>query len=508
MTAERILSSFDFTKRQNWTKIFFDLDIAQFEKLLHEKDESFWQERGEKRALQLFHAAAERIPAYKDFLGKHKIRYKKIKSIKDFQEVPYTDKKNYIRKYSFKKCCWDGQLNSANLLAMSSGTSGEPTFWTRGGFQEFEAAVIHELLYCYFFDIHKYRTLLIIGFPMGIYVSGVATLLASWLVSQKGYPLTVASIGTKKADILKIIKLLQGDYQQVILVGHPFFMKDVIETGKEEGIQWAKKKIKLMFCSEGFSEEWRRYVLNLIKPSLGLESIVSTYGSSELLLMAYETPASTALKQAIEKDKNTKTELLRRWSPSNLFQYNPFLRYIESVKDELLFTSASGIPLIRYNLHDMGRIISLDQAKTTFPKLKIHWQLPFLALGGRSDYAVVFYAANIYPEHIRQALDFKPFLGKITGKFVMRKDYTKKMEEFLEVNIELRKGIKQNSALQRTIQKHMFDHLQKVNMEYLDMSSRHVGQSRAIPRIKLWPYQQEKYFKPSLKPRYILASEH
>lgn len=503
MSPERLLSNFDFAKRQNWIAKFFDFDITQFEKLLREKNESFWQQQGEKRALRLFHTAAERIPAYKDFLKEYRIQHKKIKTIKDFQQVPSTDKKKYIRKYPLAKRCWDGNLNTPNILAMSSGTSGEPTLWPRGGFQEFEAGIIHELLYRYLFDVQRYKTLLVVGFPMGIYVSGIATLLPSWLISQKGYDLTVVSVGTNKQDILKIARLLQKDYEQIILVGHPFFMKDVLETGNEEGIQWSKKRMKLMFCSEGFSEEWREYVLNLIKPSLGSENIVSTYGSSELLLMAYETPASIALKHAIEKDKNAKAELLRRWSPSNLFQYNPFFRYIESVKDELLFTSASGIPLIRYNLHDMGRIIPAEQVKRVFPKLKPQWQLPFLALGGRSDYAVVFYAANIYPEHIRQALDFKPFLNKITGKFVMRKDYTKKMEEFLEINVELRKEIHFDASLARIIQKHTFDHLQKVNMEYLDMSSRHVGKARAIPRIKLWPYQHERYFRLGLKPKYI-----
>ena len=158
MTAEHILSNFDFTKRQNWARNFFAFDIAEFEKLLCEKGESFWQKKGEERALKLFHTAALKIPAYKDFLWKHKIKHEKIKTIQDFQRVPFTDKKNYIRTYPLEKRCWDGNLHSANILAMSSGTSGAPTFWARGGFQEFEAAVIHELLYRYLFDIQKYRS--------------------------------------------------------------------------------------------------------------------------------------------------------------------------------------------------------------------------------------------------------------------------------------------------------------------------------------------------------------
>jgi len=506
MQKNSIFSSFDFQKQQYWVKNFLDFDIAQFEKLLAQKPESFWQKKGEERALSLFQLASTKVPAYKDFLKKHSINPKKIRTIKDFEQVPFCDKKNYINAYPLEKRLWNGKLNSTNILAMSSGTSGQPTLWARGGYQEFEAAVIHELIYTYLFDIAKHRTLLIIGFPMGTYVSGVATLLPSWLVSQKSHNLTVVSCGTNKQDILRVARLMQKDYQQIVLVGHPFFMKDVIETGNGTGIPWSKKRLKLMFCSEGFSEQWRTHVLSSIHPTKKIRAIdmLSTYGSSELLLMAWETPASIQLKSVIEKHKNIKAEILRRWSPSSLFQYNPLFRYIESIKDELLFTSASGVPLIRYNLHDMGRIVSLEHAKKAVPKLTATWNLPFLALGGRSDYAIVFYAANIYPEHIRQALDHKPFLSYITGKFVMRKDYTPKMEEFLEINIELKSNTQNNKTLERTIQKRIFDYLQKVNMEYLDMSSHHVGKQRAIPRIKLCPYQHERYFKPGLKPQYIL----
>ncbi|TSC75928.1 MAG: Uncharacterized protein G01um101430_98 [Parcubacteria group bacterium Gr01-1014_30] len=504
MTAKSIVADFDFTKQRDWTTSFLHFGITQFEKLLTDKPESFWQKEGEKRALKLFHAVSQRVPAYKTFLKKHKINPKNIRTLKDFAQVPPTDKKTYIRKYPLIQRCWDGKLETTKLVAISSGTSGEPTFWPRSSFQEFEAAIIHELLYRYLFDIHKYRTLLIVGFPMGTYVSGIATLLPSWLVAQKGYNLTVASVGTNKQDILKVAMLLQKNYEQIILVGHPFFMKDVVETGREIGLQWGKKRLKFMFCSEGFSEEWRSYVLKQVKASVQPADMISTYGSSELLLIAWETPASIALKAAIETSKGVKGELLHRWSPSNLFQYNPLFRYIESVKDELLFTSASGIPLIRYNLHDMGRVISLDQAKRVTSKLKVRWQFPFLALGGRSDYAVVFYAANIYPEHIRQALDYKPFLTKLTGKFVMRKDYTKKLEEFLEINVELKNRASLDKPFERAIQKRVIDHLQSVNMEYLFLRNNLKQDLR--PRIKLWPYQHERYFKLSLKPRYILSN--
>ena len=104
------------------------------------------------------------------------------------------------------------------------------------------------------------------------------------------------------------------------------------------------------------------------------------------------------------------------------FQYNPLLRYIESVGEgtqakELIFTSASGIPLIRFNLHDRGDTYSFSQVKKimNLAHVKSAHQLPFVALWGRSDQTLIFYAANIYPEHIKIGLDPRRFLKKLQG---------------------------------------------------------------------------------------------
>ncbi len=510
---DNLLSNFNFTKKRNWVADFLHFDIQAFDRLLRERTEDFWQRAGEKRALQLFHFAAEHAPAYKDFLKKHRIRHQKIKTIKDFAQVPVTTKENYIRVYPLNARCWNGALSTNDVVAVSSGTSGEPTVWPRAGFQEFEAAIIHELLYRYLFQIHEHKTLLIIGFPMGIYVSGMATVLPSWLVSQKGYPLTLVTVGTNKDDLLRIARLLKEHYRQVALAGHPFFIKDVLETGRELGIQWEKQRVRMMFVSEGFSEEWRRYVLSQagLNPSLA-NAAVSVYGCSELLLIAMETPLTLAVKHAIAQNEAYKKEFLNNNETSNLFQYNPFFRYVEAVHNELIFTSASGVPLIRYNLHDAGQILPLQKASQILEQTrqyqktanqKTAWQLPLVALWGRSDQTIILYAANIYPEHIRQALQHSPFLNKLTGKFSMRKQYTKNMEEALEINIELRKGIPPDRTLSHILQRHIFESLCKTNLEYLDLSSRHVGK-KAYPKIKLWPYQHPQYFKPGLKPKYIV----
>ena len=99
-----------------------------------------------------------------------------------------------------------------------------------------------------------------------------------------------------------------------------------------------------MFCSEGFSEEWRSYVGKKAGMRMSPGRIFNTYGSSEMLLMAYETPFSIQLKALAEKGSRFSAALTGEVAAPQFFQYNPVLRYIESVNKELIFTAASGIP--------------------------------------------------------------------------------------------------------------------------------------------------------------------
>lgn len=496
--------------RANWLNEYFKFNLGKFEQELSQKNEAFWIHAGERRALKIFHAAAERVPAYKNFLQKNNVRHGKIKTILDFRAVPLTDKKNYVSAYPLKDRAWGGKIESSKLTASSSGTTGSPNYWPRSGEQEFEAALTHELLYKNFFNIHKQKTLVIIGFPMGVYVSGMATVLPSYLVAQK-YRMTVISAGNNKAEVLKAVKNLHQLYDQIILVGHPFFIKDTVETGNAEGIPWKKIHLNLMFCSEGFSEPWREYLMKEagIKNKIG--QTLSTYGSSELLLMAYETPVSMALKELGEKNQSVNEKIFTRHHTPSVFQFNPMSRYIETVRRELIFTSASGLPLIRFNLRDSGITFPLSKALTTLEQYSPNWQsraknfplwrLPLVALWGRSDYTIIFYAANIYPEHILAALHQTQFLKLLTGKFTMRKGSLKNMDEYLEINLETRQKIKNTPKLRAQITADIFNKLKSINSEFADASSRFGG--KTVPHIKLWTYQHDKYFKPGLKPRFI-----
>ena len=78
MREPDLIKSFNYMKKKMWGEAFSRFDARSFEKLLRTKGEEFWVRAGEKRAFRLFHEAAGRVPAYKEFLRKHKVNYDKI----------------------------------------------------------------------------------------------------------------------------------------------------------------------------------------------------------------------------------------------------------------------------------------------------------------------------------------------------------------------------------------------------------------------------------------------
>jgi phenylacetate-CoA ligase len=458
------------------------------------------------------------VPAYQDFLAANGVHHKKIATIGDFvRYVPITDKKNYIKQYPVADRLWKGDLTTSDMVAMSSGTSGEPVYWPRRVDQELEAAVIHELIYRYLFKVDKRKTLAVISFPMGVYVSGMATVLPTWLCTIKNYPITFVSPGNNRAEVLRVIQNFGSQYDQVLLIGHPFFVKDVLETGNRENINWKALNLKMMYCSEGFSELWRSYVMSQAGLQYNFTDAINTYGSSEMLLLGHEMPLTIFARQIFESDPEGSERFFGSANLPQLFQYNPQLRYIETVNDELIFTVNSGVPLIRFNLHDSGQVIGFDQLAEELdgrrPGWRAElekksggaplWKLPIVTLRGRSDQTIIFYAANIYPEHIHHALSKQSFFSKLTGRFTVEKSYLNNMDQYLEINLEMQIGVKPTPALTKKVKKQITETLLEINHEYLDTVTHHPGKDLS-PRIKLWPYQHEKYFKAGLKPKYIL----
>lgn len=466
---------------------------------------SQWQEKGAQFAIELFHQTAHRVPAYIDFLKKNEIDPDKIKTLEDFKLVPLTNKENYLKAYPLTSLCWDGKLDNLYTLSSSSGSTGNPFIWPRGIEQEVEGARFVELFYKYLFDMDKKSTLYVVSFGMGAWIAGSFMASVTQMVAKKGYPILVVTPGLEKELLITLIKQVKDNFDQVLIIGYPPFVKDILDSGEDNNLDWKKLNLKLMFAAEGFSETWRDYVLNKIGSKNPLKTATNIYGTADAAIMGMETPLSILLKRTLV-EKNKLEEVLGSTRQPTIVQFDPTQRFFEKVGEELVFTSHSGLPLVRYNIHDTGDILNYNQAISTLRSLNVNvkdtlqkynckdfdWKLPFVYIYGRSDFTVNFYGLGIFPEHIKSGLEDIKVSNLVTGKFTIYTETDKKSNQKLLINIELQKEILTNKNIKKLISDSIVSHLKELNSEYNKLS-KEIGALKSTPVIKLFPYSNEQF---------------
>lgn len=470
------------------------------------------ERKGADAALRLFQEAAVRVPAYRDFLKKQRIKPELIRTLADFQQVPPVDKNNYLTKYSLPELSWDGTLNNSRIISVSSGSSGAPLFWPRGKAQDDEGAWMHEQLYQKIFETDRYSSLVVVCFSMGTWIAGSFTTISTLGAIDHGAQINLVTPGIDQGDAVKAIKNLAKNYQQVILAGYPPFIKDVIEQGAREGIKWKQHRVRLLLAGEAFGEDWRDYVLELLGKKDPYHDSVNIYGTADAAMMGHETPVSIAARRIIGEDPEMVKTLFNTDVTPSLLQYYPDRRYIESVDGELVFSARAGIPLVRYNIHDTGGVYSysdlLQPIARRFNKVVARhgiatedWQLPFVYLAGRKDFTVTVYAVNIYPENIKSALVDPKMRSWVTGKFTMATKYYSDMDQYLEINVELADGITAEPAYQKIAHDTMIANLRKLNAEYNKLHGA-IG-TKAEPHIHLVQYGDAEHFGRGVKHRWV-----
>jgi len=495
----------------------YSIDFNQYTQELKSKKPEHFIEEGIQGALSTFKQAAKRVPAYKDFLKNHNINPLKINTLHDFKTLPLTDKK-YLRNYKLSDLCWDSKLTELDMISTSSGSTGEPFYWPRGVEQESEVTKIYELFY-QTLQADKKKTLVVIGYSMGTWIAGTFTLTATMRLAQKGYPITIISPGINIEEIVKAVKNLGSYFEQIVLAGYPPFIKDVIDHGKNAGIDWSALNVKFIFGAEVISDQFRKYVLRAVGKTSRKERLtdtINTYGTADAAILGFETPLSIFIRQQATDNEKLRKELFKdscRWP--TLAQYDPRLKFFEEIEHRLVFTSSSGIPLIRYDIGDDGSIISFTDIikillkykidyKKDFKELDIQnliWKLPFVYLFGRKDLTATIYGLNVYPENIKAALESKEIQNYVTGKFTMCTEETSKHNQCLLITIELAENVEPTENLKKLTKKIVVAKLNELNSEYHKLYNS-IG-VKAVPKIKLAKYEDPEYFKIKIKQRWV-----
>lgn len=493
------------------------MKIEQWEHLLSTSNERQLIIRGERMALRLFHDMAERVPAYKKFLKGNRIDHRSITSIKDFANLPLLDKQNYLREYPLHELCWDGALASRQfIISATSGSTGEPFYFPRTKEQDAQYALTAELYLRTNFQIQNKRTLYVNAFPLGVWIGGLFTYSAITMIADRGqYPLSVINPGISVPSTISAIRKLAPMFDQVIIGSYAPFLKDILDEGKQQGIVWSEIELGFVFSAEGFSEEFRDYVFSHTKKKQKHTATLNHYGTVDLGTMSYETPISILLRRHILASETLRNQIFgHTYKVPTLTQYLPEQFFFEEEKGGRLVCSArSGIPLVRYDLKDLGNVLTPSEmesrANCSLEKLaqkgkisETFWKLPFVQVFERSDFSVSYYAFQIYPDTIRRALQQTDFSLVCSGKFLMRVMYDQDHNQELHINIEEYPGVHQVSALhRRKLLRAIHQQLMKESSEYQKTYAE--KGDRILPILSFWEHGYPEFFAAGKKQQWI-----
>lgn len=448
----------------------------------------------------LFSRVAATVPAYRKFLQEHGIDPAAVTSAADFRRLPFTTKDSYIRRYELRELCRDGRLEACDMIAVSSGSSGVPMIWPRNVTDELRVArQIERVLRA--FGAEAKRTLAVVCFPMGTWVGGIYTMSCLRHLAAKGFPLTVVAPGNNKAEILRILPELAPHFEQVVLCGYPPFLKDVVDTGIAEGLDWPKWTIKMVFAGEVFSESWRDLVAQRAGVTDPVTGTASLYGTADAGVLGVETPLSVAIRRLLAADPPLAQRIFGDPRLPTLVQYDPASRFFEEHEGTLLFSGDSGVPLIRYHIADEGGLIPYQRMMEMcngLPQLPAGPQLPFVFVFGRSLFTVSFFGANIYPENVTVALEREPISGWVTGKFVLQTPEDADGNRFLRVTVELAPGVAGEQSRAQAVAEAVRASLLRLNSEF----TQYVPVEKQLPETILRPHGDPEFFPVGVKHRY------
>lgn len=486
-------------------------------------------------AIDLFQRAATRVPAYRAMLTAAGIDPARIRTAEDFRTLPLIDKDGYLRAHPLPDLCWDGSLAGAETIAVSSGSTGVPFYFPRGVRHELEVAWRFEQVFRDSFRAHERSTLAVVCFPLGTWVGGMFTTACLRLLAQKGYRLLVVTPGNQPPEIFRAVLDLGPMYEQVVLLGYPPFLKDVIDGGTIQGIDWSRYRIKLVMAGEVVTESWRDIVGERTAGDDVLSGSASLYGTADAGVLGNETPLSVAIRRFTRDEPGAAEALFGQRRLPTLVQYDPMSRFFEAVGERLVFTGDAGaIPLVRYAIGDSGGVIPFremmarlnalgfdavraveqaapaaapasDSPKSRSPSVdppsrtNTVRELPFVYVFGRAHHAVSLYGANVFVEMVRLGLERGEVREQVSGKFVMEAVEDVNGDRALELDVELARGVSADGAHPSVIANVIREEVARASGEF----ATYVPGDRQTPVVRVWPYGDPRHFPVGVKHRYV-----
>lgn len=507
--------------------------------------ERFWEQGRQAVAARAKRALAVdgpgSISAYRQFVidnGLDPDRIARELNGDNFSDLlPIASKAVYSAKYGPQDRRVGGPSKGA-VIIQSSGTTGEPTTYY-SALGELERSVIQSELHLLSLGLGEVPVWVHMTLALGMWSAGrllcesVRTIMARKdFRGRPKYHLSLSTPGANTELAARVLtqnlgQLSKAEDLRIVIPGYPPSLKAILETVAAK-INLKKHKIYLTPAGEGYSVPWQLYVAQRLlgfDPWEGrnLDRIRGFYGAVDLgSNAATETPLTCLIRLLAWEDKELCRALFDTEDVPTLTQAIPSLFYPEVVGEEAVISTAS---VFRYNIHDRAAVINFDLMLDILkgfgydPLVLLKergyeswetWRAPFLVIYGRSDGAVSFGGALVYPSSVSAALNHRQLAATNTGNFKMHVLFDREQNfDGLEIVVELKPAVEAAASLAEDYERVVLQTLKERSSEFADSYKNQLeakagrgGQKRLLS-VKLCEFGTGEFAEGGIKYRYV-----
>lgn len=479
----------------------FALFLLRFKVL---KSETWLEKASCARANAIFWKAVNNVPAYKEHVANSG------PFPRTFNDIPVTDKLSYIKPHAdahtLHRTMWNGKLPYNGQCDTSTGTTGKPTMWVRGTEErEMVKTLIH---FATRVVVGNQPLFFINAFALGPWATGMTT---SNALFDRAVTFSTGPDIEKIFDVLSSFPPEQHPDRRYAIAGYPPFMKDLCEEARRRNFDLNKYNITAVVGGEAIADGIRSTVLGHdaegVKKEQGFSQVLSSYGASDLdINIGYESGFELDLRNAAKKHVAFKEELFGKGEPlPSIFHYDPLNYYIETnAESELIFTCLRDdrvSPRIRYNLHDRGKIMRVQEvmkiAKSHGIELpEPRTNLPLVFVWGRDD-TVNYRGAKVPIQHLQEAV------LQVLGPHVVQNMAFKVIESLAGPKVSIMLELcKDATIIQPTQTAKLIEKLKKINQDFAfqvnhanssDLPAVEVFQHGKSPMSNQDPHRKRQY---------------
>jgi phenylacetate-CoA ligase len=319
----------------------------------------------EQLLLTEFHRAAMYVPAYGVLLREHGVRAVDVHDVGTFSRVcPLLSKVNTFDRFALTELTVGGRLQDVGEVLTSSGHGGRFSFGVISRAEAAASASFVDAGLDAAFGVKSRKTLAINCLPMGVAVSS--------------HCMTMATISVREDMAVALVKTFGADYDQIVLIGDPLFMKRLTDHAREQAVDWNRHHVGVVVGEETFGEHFRAYIggcLGLEPDRPGGGYIMSSFGVAELgLHLCFETASTAAIARAMRANPSLAQELVGTpswgaWRPTVL-EFDPQRTFIEVPDPDSdgygkiavsMLDPSRQVPLLRYQTGDVARLIDPER---------------------------------------------------------------------------------------------------------------------------------------------------